>query len=922
MNQSKVFPISKKGVLMLSVAMAVHSAGAQEATETGDNVEVIQVTGISASLQKSTAMKRDASGILDAISAEDIGKFPDTNLAESLQRITGVSISRNGGEGNSVTVRGFGPQFNAVTLNGRTMPNTNTGRGFRFDTLAAEMVGGVEVYKSASAAVQSGGIGSTINIITPKPLRMGDNASLSVKALNDIDAGDTTPAMSGLISRSLTDKLAVLGAISYQKRKTQTDYSEVMRWNNREEIVKARGWGGPRLEFQNGDVPVNFYPTQHVQGRREQNRERVNASAVIQYQPTDSLTATLDANYSDLKISGNDVESAFWFGNNYATPASANASETLTSLELPAIGLDMFMRAPESRHVSLQTGLNLEWFVSDYQTLVFDASSAKAERNPNRELNVNASDIQAIPIDLLFDTRNGVVSHLYDAADVSLGNAKIHQQDAYSNNTVDDIDQFRLDYTYDGDSASFKAGVMFTDQTKFVRSFNTNKGPEGSEEGRAYSFRGKYNLVGDNENGSGVFDTIAEAEAAGYDIRTIDHEYAGEVAFIYFDPNAVYSWIPTLQQDPNFVGLDLVEQNDWYEINETTIAAYAEITTEVELAGRPLTLVAGTRVENTAIDSTSLETTLTSLSVVESGSTVAENMLKTFGPASPYTDGDDYDVFLPNMSIKYELSDDIVLRFASSRTITRPELANMRSARTFGDIRDDGASGLGSSGNPDLKPYISDNLDLSAEWYIDDLSYVSFGLFHKKVDNFIVEYAEPETIEGVINPVTGEDAVYDITRPQNQDTKKVRGAEVAVQYAFGESGFGTIVNATWVDTDSPFETDQTDSSAVLGLSDSANFIAYFEKYGFQARIAYNWREAFVEQFGHNYSTTTGEPTQVDDYGQIDISASYDVNENLTVFLEGINVLGEETYKYSRYQDQFVRAQTNSPRYAVGVRSKF
>lgn len=293
MNKQTIFKLTKSGLLSLSIAASF--AQAQQG-----NVEEMLVTGIRASLEQAMDIKRESSGVVDAISAEDIGKFPDTNLAESLQRITGVSIDRSGGEGNSITVRGLGPQFNSVTLNGRSMPNPHTGRGFRFDTIAAEMVSGVDVYKTSSAAVQSGGIGAAVDVRTARPLGLGDKLMGSAKMLTDVDAGSSTPAVSVLASKEFTENFGILGAVSYQKRETETDYVEVRAWNNREEITKARGWGGPRLLYQNGEAPANFYPTQTALGRKTETRERLNASVTLQFAPVDSLTFTADALYSDL----------------------------------------------------------------------------------------------------------------------------------------------------------------------------------------------------------------------------------------------------------------------------------------------------------------------------------------------------------------------------------------------------------------------------------------------------------------------------------------------------------------------------------------------------------------------------------------------------------------------------------------------
>ncbi|EIK46247.1 TonB-dependent receptor [Cellvibrio sp. BR] len=190
-------------VSLLTLAIAA-SAQAQDQA-----LEEIVVTGYKAGLKGALDTKRDSNDAVDAISSEDIGKFPDTNLAESLQRITGVSIDRSGGEGRQVTVRGLGPQFNTVLFNGRQMPNPNASRGFNFDTVAAEMVSGVEVYKTSTAATQSGGIGATINVKTAKLLDLGTKFAGSVKGLNETNLDDITPAISGLISTKFNDNFSV-----------------------------------------------------------------------------------------------------------------------------------------------------------------------------------------------------------------------------------------------------------------------------------------------------------------------------------------------------------------------------------------------------------------------------------------------------------------------------------------------------------------------------------------------------------------------------------------------------------------------------------------------------------------------------------------------------------------------------------------
>jgi len=410
-------------------------------------------------------------------------------------------------------------------------------------------------------------------------------------------------------------------------------------------------------------------------------------------------------------------------------------------------------------------------------------------------------------------------------------------------------------------------------------------------------------------------------------------DYSGSEAFaaqnpgiFSFDPILTRAhWLADVNEDANYFAP--AERASSYNINEETIAAYVEVTNESDIAGKPLTVVAGVRYEHTSIDSTGNEGTLISLTYVDG----TENMGKTFDDVTSYSEQADYSVLLPNLAIKLEATDDVVVRFAASRTLSRPSLASMTSVRSIDTTRPGGLL-FGKAGNPGLKPYLSDNVDLSTEWYINDFDYISATLFVKNVSNFVVDGVMNETINGVTDPSTlpnpvagdtgGDIADFQITRPVNGDDAQIHGYELAAQHAFGESGFGAMANATFVFTDTEFDIDNvTQTFAITGLSHSANLIGYFEKNGFQARIAYNWRDEFLQRFGQTSQVTT-EPTIVDAYGQIDISASYDITENMSVFVEGINITDEGARSHGRYATQLVEATRAGARYALGIRASF
>src|SRR5210317_1023 len=234
-------PIFSRTPLATAVAVAVGTAFAAPTVSFAQEEEVIEeiiTTGIRSSLNRAMDIKRSETGVVDAISAEDIGKFPDANLAESLQRITGVSIDRQRGEGSQVTVRGFGPEYNLVTINGRQMPTHNgTNRSFDFADLASEGVAGVQVYKTGRADVPSGGIGSTINISTPEPLTAQPTASLAAKTVFDRstrEGDEITPEFSGIyINRFMDDKIGIAVTASQQTRNNGVNSAVITGWYTR-----------------------------------------------------------------------------------------------------------------------------------------------------------------------------------------------------------------------------------------------------------------------------------------------------------------------------------------------------------------------------------------------------------------------------------------------------------------------------------------------------------------------------------------------------------------------------------------------------------------------------------------------------------------------------------------------------------------
>jgi len=326
------------------------------------------------------AAVENASGLVDAIASEDLGKFPDLNVAESLQRISGVAIDRSGGEGQQITVRGLGPQFNTVLMNGRQIASYSGGREFNFDILAAEQISGANIYKSGNATLQEGGIGATVDVTTARPF---DNAGLqlagSIKGVYESLSEKTSPAASFLFSDTSDDgKLGLLLAVSHQERDVQINRIETAGWRPNQTISNSRDG----VLFENAYIPRNW--DQIVD---EQERTRTNVSLVTQYAPTDDLTITLDGFQSKFNVDSQVTDLASWFEPDRVGSGTLASNGTLIQFTQD-VGLSSGSGDPATDFVSHTRnsvdvltqgyGLNFDWDINDRLNGSFDLSTSTA----------------------------------------------------------------------------------------------------------------------------------------------------------------------------------------------------------------------------------------------------------------------------------------------------------------------------------------------------------------------------------------------------------------------------------------------------------------------------------------------------------------------------------------------------------------
>jgi TonB-dependent receptor len=891
-------------LLLVNLGMASSVIAQEDANAVADkDIEVIAVSGIRGSLIKSRDIKREAATVVDAITAEDIGKFPDQNVAESLQRITGVAIDRSGGEGQLITVRGMGPEFTSVLMNKRTIATTSGGRAFSFDIMASELISGAEVHKTQSANLQEGAIGATVNVTTLKPFDIdGFKAIGSVKAQYDDMSGSTKPQFSGLISNTFDDeKFGVLFSFAHSERESRYD-----------EANTAYYWHTD-LTMDDGTYYDDVYfPQNYDQIAQTEERKRTGGNLVFQYQPTDNLTITADALYSKYEIDYRQDILAHWFTKSQLTDVELDENGTVVKLSMgKGSNSDFMVRQSETSNTLKAFGLNMDWDLNDDLNLNFDIAYSQADSDPKAGM---TDTVASRPGDYTYDRSSGsqlpVLS--FDRNNSTSG-LKAGWGDRSGTIVEDEVFESKIDGVWlldQGVLAKVGFGAMISDRTLSSRYQRTTRPLPW--------------LWGDNSNAI----MLPESLFNNFDANGFLSGASGspEQNWLSFDSEEFFDYITSdevidMMDDPEQVR-KLLADNDghtmhqvpWtYEVNEQLKAVYADIYLDGEIAQMPWSVTTGLRYVQTTSKSIGFAIPLLDLEPSET----EEGVVRAI-EGDDYTEltvRNTYDNWLPSLNAKLELTDDVVARFAYSKSITRPELNEMSPESGYGGGHVDNLTGWGA--NPNLAPFESKNLDLALEWYYEEGSYAAVAMFKKDVDGYLAT-------EEVDEKVTVPNGTYDyrISRPVNSDQADIEGYEIAVQHMFTNlpeplDGLGVIVNKTFVDSESTAD-DPSQPLPLVGLGDASNLILFYEKDDYQFRIAYNKRDRFMQSKPQSWR----DGHYVNDYAQVDISGSYDVNENLTVFFEGINITNELTVKTAQYSNQILEVTETGPRYALGIRGAF
>jgi iron complex outermembrane receptor protein len=924
-------------------------------TTSAASLQEIVVTGIRGSLERALQIKRMSMGVVDAISAEDIGQFPDSSIGEAMQRIPGVSVSRGNsmsqtnstiGNVTGVTVRGFGPEFSETLIDGRPIAGGGTGsRSIDFSSIGAEFVGEIDVHKTPDFSLSSGDIGATLNIKYPKPF---DHPGMQARAFGSetdytLDGG-VRPAFGALFSDTFAGgTFGILLDGDYTDHHVTAHHVSNVGWVGTH-FLTCQMAGGPACTPANAN-DYNTFPSwfeQEYQILLERTDERrKDGRAVLQWHPADAVMVTLNDDYADDRIVTQAGGFSNWFNSTGMSNVQQDANGTVTDFTYGPAPTDLD-GAINSSYIKTDTyGLNVLWDVSDDWSAEADASQSVSKQNPGDQGSWG-QDVgfgPSVPsgtngyVGGIIDTGPGNL--LYPSAFGPNNDGNVYQPSIYGSHVdvagytkaTDTVNQAKLDATWHHDSLKLNFGAQFVTDTRTSAQWTTFI--NGNNEWQLFA---GYGPASNNPGGvalpaslfTGNFSTANFIPGWGnngklppvlpwyspYAVTAYEESLGVGAANPNYGPTNGYTYDGTVT--PAFA------PGSPTRIQEKNYAPYVTAEQNFALGGMTLKANAGLRYDKTDVTTGGIAQLPTSLTVEAADHTA---FVDTLTPPEFVQDSHSYHYLLPGLDLNLMVLPDLKLRFDASRTETKPPLNLITPTLSLTGLR---VGDLAASGNnPNLMPYLSNNFDLGAEWYYARNDYLSADLFFKHVSQFPVSQTVVETINGVMDPTTGQLAKWSTTTYENGPKADVRGIEAGWQQML-KWGFGFQINGTYVKTNAPYNRYAlTNVFALPGLSNEANFVGFYQRHGFQARVAVNWRGEELQQFGQTNSGGTfgTEPTFVNSTTEVDFSTSYDINSHVSVFFEGLNLNNALYSTHGRFDNQMLDVVEYGPSLTLGVRAK-
>ena len=889
MSRTKIALLAGAANLVMAVLAPAAQAGVEDpavaaAAEPADAVDAVVVTGFRKSLGVARETKKTSAIVSDVIVAEDMAKFPDLNLAESLQRLPGVAINREGGEGRRVSLRGLGPDFTRVQLNGMEVlgnvdspmdsrGQTSRDRAFDFNIFASELFSKIDVRKSFSAEQDEGGMAGTVGLYTAKPFDYsGTKGALSLQGGTNSATKDFQPRGAAMISKNWDDKFGVLVSVAYSKRKTEeqgyntyaapTTKALAANVVNLSAADAAKAMNG-ELIFQRGNRLTVWGSDQ----------ERLGVTGAVQWRPAENVTFTLDALHGKFTNdrSENSLATRATLNSTIlgaATPHSGNLVSpppVLNSIQYDQYNTVVYAdvdntvfatetRRQQTKNTFDQLVLTGEWKVTDKLTL-------------DGHLGRETSDYD-IPISDKFYTEafGGLITDY--RGDTG--------HNTYKWNTTDPNNYRAHEIDF---SATYQSTELKNGELNGAWAFNDDVTLKGG-----VSYRGFTN--------SGFTQTNDDVNKTAWEKGALDDNVTSY--YTIFDKHDDQSWV-NVDFDKALAAYGVTRTlgapKSIYEVEENTKAGYVQLDWKGRLFGKAIRGNTGFR---------AYETELTSSGV-----------MAVRGVNTPTVAKKKYSGVLPAFNAVLEVSDQFQIRAAAARNINRPALG---AYAMNGTISVDGANVSVSTGNPNLDPYKSDEFDLAFEWYFGSVGMLTAGVFHKSIDGLVasqttnnVTYASTGLAEGLYPGVTGSTLVSTYTRQVNLNTAKLTGLELSAQSDFfflpgALKNMGVVANLTLIDSETTnLINGKNQKSDIFGLSDvNANATLYYETAKYGGRVSANYRSDYLIDSGGFNATT-----------YVDAAAFYQLTPRIRLSLDAINLTDEREEQVNSYNNGF--GQTGAKR---------
>ncbi|WP_428151545.1 TonB-dependent receptor [Caulobacter sp.] len=820
--------------------------------EARTEVEPIVVTaGYAASLARALTLKRQASYGLDAVSAEDIARLPAANAAEALQLAPGVSLERHRGVGLYVSVRGLGPQFQNVLLNGRSVAMNDLvenggfrGRQFRFEVLPADVIDRIEIAKTTTADMDEGALGGNIDVRTFKPLELGRRDVLSVRASNG-QSGKIDPSVSGILSwTDASGRLGLLAAGLTEQRRIRNDR------------LYQTGWGLDRFADVLGQgyyTPSRTRPTIELEDRR-----LTSGDFALQWRPTpalrtdvDLLMTRLDARYDEY---GLDI---YPDDRTFSPPRFVPGSQTIAGHTAQAGTIDnvRWMASRETslnRHDLIAFGIHQRWELTRW-TLDADHAYSKARSyHPDGRGTVRARAAFFAPLTYDFSGGLHAAPTLTTPIDYTDPAPFVGQAFDYTWKDSRDTDE-----------------VLRLDASRAVGLGKISFGVE------------QHNRTRDYRRRDWIVDTLVGVPLASlgpgyYGPTPFDDVLAGSPGDLprrWIAPNARVFYDRLFTADLARQAPSVSDLRNSFVVEEKITSGYARADFASQWFGLPVTGDVGVRHASTH--------------------QVSDGVLSAGAEPIPARWRKTYDDWLPSANLRIELTSDLLLRLAASRVVNRPNVVDNAPRITL--ARD---TPTANGGNPDLDPFLATQLDASLEWYPTSGGALTGAVFDRRLDNYI-------TAQNTFIQVPGRGEVLLSTNVNGGDAR-IQGVELAYSQVLKAlpaplDGLGVQASLTLVRSQANyFAGDRVIRNALTGLSrTNYSLLGFYERGRTSLRLGYSWRGAYLTTIGNSITA----PSHTAPFGSLDGAASWRIDRRRTLTLEGVNLTDARKYVYGETQDQ-------------------